>query len=117
MFTGTLSMISRERVLAPLAVTTIIFEERLITNPSLSNNDLVIMLVAAPLSIMAVCAFCPIRRVHFAAVVGSSSLSTKFASLVSFSLERLTARANPNQYRGIACAAYPTVHMADFADM
>src|SRR5215216_537328 len=108
MLTGTLSIIPRERVLAPLAVTTIIFEDRLITSPSLSNNDLVIMLVAAPLSTIAVCAFFPIRSVHLAAVVGSPSLSTKLASFASFSLEHLTARTNPDQYFGIACAACPT---------
>jgi len=91
-----------------LAVTTIIFEERLISSPSLSNKALVIILVAAPLSTMAVWAFCPIRNVHLAAVVGSPSLSARLASLASFSLERLTALTKPDRYFGIACAACPT---------
>ena len=70
---------------------------------SLSNNDLVIILMAVPLLIIAVCVFCLIQRVYLAVVVGSPSLSTKFASLVSFSFERLTAQANPDRYLGIAC--------------
>jgi hypothetical protein len=54
------------------------------------------MLVAAPLSFIAVWAFLPIRRVHLAAKVGLSSLSDKFASLDSseaFSLDLLTVLA------------------------
>src|SRR3954466_5288 len=102
-FTGTLSMIPRERVLAPFAVTTTIFEDLFILYPSFSAKAFVIMLVAAPLSIIAVWAFCPILKVHFAAEVGSSLLSTRLASFVSseaLSLKRLIARAKPERYLG-----------------
>ena len=81
MVTGKLLTIPSDLVRAPLAVTTISLDGLSILQSSLFKRALVMMLVAAPLSTMAVCALPLILRVTLAAVVVlSSSLSTKLAS-------------------------------------
>ena len=81
MVTGKLLTIPSDLVQAPLAVTTISLDGLSILQLSLFKRALVMMLVAAPLSTMAVCALPLILRVTLAVVVVlSSSLSTKLAS-------------------------------------
>src|SRR5436305_14699629 len=109
---GRLLTIPRDLVRAPFAVTTTSFEGLLTSNPNLFNRVLVMMLVAAPLSTMAVWALPSILILTLAAVVvSSSSLPTKFASLSPGSLfwNLLPALWNPALYLGDKCAACPIV--------
>src|ERR1044072_1486405 len=106
-------VIPKDLVRAPLAVTTTSLESLTISNPRRSKRALVIILVAAPLSIMAVWGLCFILRKIFAAVVvSSSSLSTRFAS-ASGLYDRCTACWTPARYFGDRCAACPTVSPLD----
>ena len=108
---STLSTIPSDLALAPFAVRTSILEFLLILYPSLSSKGLVMMQVAAPLSIIAVTACLATQRVHLAAEVSSPSLSARLASLESlgsFSRVLLTALISPERYLGISWAACPT---------
>src|SRR2546429_2826082 len=85
-------------------------------HPSRSIKDLVIMLVAALLSTIAVCTFSFTLRVTFAAVVASSSsLSTRLASLSATFLlcDLRTACCISARYCDNKCAACPTVSPLD----
>src|ERR1044072_222844 len=103
----TLSMISKDRVLFPLAVTTTTLEGLFGAQPNFFINGLVMMLVATPLSIIAVTAVPFILRTHLAAVVLSSSLPAKLASVSrsNFSLVLWMALLTPDRYLGIKCIA------------
>ena len=81
MVIGKLLTIPKDLVRAPLAVTTINLEDLSILQLSLFKSAFVMILVAAPLSTIAVCTFPLTLRVTLAAVVVlSSSLSIKLAS-------------------------------------
>ena len=84
---GKLLTIPKDLVRAPLAVTTINLDDLSISQLSFFRRALVIMLIAAPLSTIAVYTFPLTLRVTLAAVVVlSSSLSTKLASFSPFLL-------------------------------
>ena len=73
--------IPKDLVRAPLAIITINLNDLSILQLSLFKRALVIMLIAASLSTIAICTFPLTLRVTLAAVVVlSSSLSTKLAS-------------------------------------
>ena len=79
---GKLFTIPSDLVRAPFAVMTMSLDGLSTSNPSRVNRVLVMMLVAAALSTMAVCIFPFTLRVTLAAVVvSSSSLPIKLASL------------------------------------
>src|SRR5688572_25717737 len=111
-------MIPKDRVLFPFAVTTTTLDGLFGSQPNFFIKGLVMILVAAPLSIMAVTAIPFILKTHLAAVVLSSSLPAKLASASwsSFSLVLWMAFFIPDRYLGIKCIACPTVMPLGMSD-